>query len=55
MAGEIKTLADRSREATEQIRSILEDTRKWIAAVVMATEQGNKAVTSGVTAVHTGR
>jgi len=48
VAGEIKTLADRSREATEQIRSILEDTRKWIAAVVMATEQGNKAVTSGV-------
>ncbi len=48
VAGEIKTLADRSRESTEQIRSILEDTRKWIAAVVMATEQGNKAVSSGV-------
>lgn len=48
VAAEIKILADRSREATEQIRSILEDTRKWIAAVVMATEQGSKAVASGV-------
>ncbi|MGC8603405.1 MAG: methyl-accepting chemotaxis protein [Desulfomonilaceae bacterium] len=48
VAGEIKLLADRSRESTEQIRSILEDTKKWITAVVMATEQGNKAVLSGV-------
>ena len=48
VAGEIKSLADRSREATEQVRGILEDTRKWIGAVVMATEQGNKAVAAGV-------
>ena len=48
VAGEIKSLADRSREATEQVKSILEDTRKWIGAVVMATEQGNKAVAAGV-------
>jgi methyl-accepting chemotaxis protein len=48
VAGEIKSLADRSREATEQVRNILEDTRKWIGAVVMATEQGSKAVAAGV-------
>ena len=47
VAQEIKTLADQSREATDQIRSILEDTRKWVGAVVMATEQGTKAVQSG--------
>lgn len=45
---EIKTLADGSREATDQIRKILDDTRKWVSAVVMATEQGSKAVDSGV-------
>ena len=45
---EIKTLADESKEATDQIRAILDDTRKWVGAVVMATEQGNKAVDSGV-------
>lgn len=48
VAHEIKTLADQSRRATEQVRSILEDTRKWVSAVVMATEQGSKAVDAGV-------
>jgi len=48
VAHEIKSLADQSREATEQVRSILEDTRKWVSAVVMATEQGTKAVDRGV-------
>ncbi len=48
VAHEIKSLADQSREATEQVRSILEDTRKWVSAVVMATEQGTKAVDKGV-------
>lgn len=48
VAQEIKSLADQSREATEQIRTILEDTRKWVSAVVMATEQGTKAVDKGV-------
>ncbi len=48
VAHEIKTLADQSREATDQVRSILEDTNKWVSAVVMATEQGNKAVEAGV-------
>ncbi len=48
VAQEIKTLADQSREATDQVRGILEDTRKWVSAVVMATEQGGKAVDAGV-------
>lgn len=48
VAHEIKTLADQSKEATAQIRTILEETRKWVSAVVMATEQGTKAVGMGV-------
>ncbi len=48
VAHEIKALADQSREATDQVRSILEDTNKWVSAVVMATEQGSKAVEAGV-------
>ena len=48
VAQEIKSLAEQSRDATEQVRSILEETRKWVSAVVMATEQGTKAVDKGV-------
>lgn len=48
VAHEIKTLADESREATEQIRAILQDIQKWVGAVVMATEQGAKAVDAGM-------
>lgn len=48
VAHEIKNLADQSKEATEQIRNILDETRKWVSAVVMATELGGKAVDSGV-------
>jgi methyl-accepting chemotaxis protein len=48
VAHEIKSLADQSKAATAQVRSILEDTRKWVSAVVMATEQGIKAVDVGV-------
>ncbi len=48
VAHEIKTLADQSRGATTQVRSMLEDNRKWVGEVVMATEQGNKAVEAGV-------
>lgn len=48
VAHEIKSLADQSKEATAQVRSILDDTRKWVSAVVMATEQGSKAVEAGV-------
>jgi methyl-accepting chemotaxis protein len=48
VAHEIKNLADQSRQATDQIRTILDETRKWVSAVVMATEQGTKAVEAGV-------
>ncbi len=48
VAHEIKTLADQSRDATEQVRGILQENRKWVSAVVMATEQGIKAVDAGV-------
>jgi methyl-accepting chemotaxis protein len=48
VAQEIKNLADQSKAATEQVRSILEETRRWVAAVVMATDQGAKAVAAGV-------
>ncbi len=55
VAQEIKSLADQSKQATERIRSILEDTQKRVGAVVMAAEQGGKAVESGVAAsVQTG-
>jgi len=48
VAQEIKALADQSKQATEQVRAILNDTRRWVSAVVMATEQGGKAVEAGV-------
>jgi methyl-accepting chemotaxis protein len=48
VAQEIKSLADQSRQATGQVRSVLVDTQKWVSAVVVATEQGGKAVQSGV-------
>lgn len=48
VAQEIKSLADQSRTATQQIRNILDENRKWVSAVVMATEQGGKAVDAGV-------
>ncbi len=50
VAQEIKSLADQSKQATEQVRNILEDTQKRVGAVVMAAEQGGKAVESGVAA-----
>jgi len=48
VAQEIKLLADQSRQATEQVRAILEDSRKLVSSVVMAAEQGSKAVEAGV-------
>jgi methyl-accepting chemotaxis protein len=48
VAQEIKSLADQSRDATEQVGKILEETSKWVAAVVTAAEAGNRAVDAGV-------
>ncbi|MBI5571191.1 MAG: methyl-accepting chemotaxis protein [Desulfomonile tiedjei] len=48
VAQEIKSLADQSKAATDQIRSILDETKRWINAVVMSAEQGTNAVLAGV-------
>ncbi len=48
VASEIKSLADQSKTATEQVRAILEEIKKWVTAVVTATEQGRRAVDAGV-------
>ena len=48
VAQEVKSLAEQSREATAQVRSILNDIQKATNAAVLATEQGNQAVGIGV-------
>jgi len=48
VAQEIKMLADRSKEATAQVRVILRDVQKSISSAVMATEEGGKAVDEGL-------
>ena len=47
VAQEIKSLAEQSKQATAQVRTILGDIQKATAAAVLATEQGNKAVEAG--------
>jgi methyl-accepting chemotaxis protein len=48
VAQEIRNLAEQSKQATAQVRDILNDLQKATSAAVMATEQGNKAVDAGV-------
>jgi methyl-accepting chemotaxis protein len=48
VAQEIRSLAEQSKQATAQVRDILNDLQKATSAAVMATEQGNKAVNAGV-------
>ncbi|MFZ4463352.1 MAG: methyl-accepting chemotaxis protein [Bacteroidales bacterium] len=48
VAQEIKILANRSKEATAQVRNILRDVQKSISSTVMATEEGGKAVEEGL-------
>jgi methyl-accepting chemotaxis protein len=48
VAQEIKNLAGQSKQATLQVRNILNDIQKATGAAVMATEQGSKAVDAGV-------
>jgi methyl-accepting chemotaxis protein len=48
VAQEVKSLADQSKQATTQVRTILNDIQKAISGAVMATEQGSKTVDSGV-------
>lgn len=47
IASEVKNLADQSREATVQVRSILGDIQKGITSSVMLTEEAVKRVESG--------
>lgn len=48
VAQEVKSLAEQSRQATNQVRAILGDIQKATGAAVMATEEGGKAVEAGV-------
>ncbi len=48
VAQEVKTLSEQSREATTQVRGILNYIRKATSGAVLATEQGGKAVAGGV-------
>ncbi len=48
VAHEVKSLAEQSRQATLQVRTLLNDIQKATGAAVMATEQGAKAVEAGV-------
>jgi methyl-accepting chemotaxis protein len=48
VAQEVKSLAEQSKQATAQVRGILGDIQKATGGAVMATEQGSKAVASGV-------
>jgi len=47
VAQEVKSLAEQSRQATTQVRTILMEVQKATSAAVMATEQGSKAVVAG--------
>jgi methyl-accepting chemotaxis protein len=47
VAHEVRSLAVQSKEATAQVRTILNDIQKATNAAVMATEQGSKAVETG--------
>ncbi|MGC3990737.1 MAG: methyl-accepting chemotaxis protein [Chthoniobacteraceae bacterium] len=44
VAQEVKSLAEQSRGATNQVRTILSDIQRATAAAVLSTEQGSKAV-----------
>jgi methyl-accepting chemotaxis protein len=47
VAQEVKNLSVQSKQASSQVRSILNDVQKAISAAVMATEQGSKMVEAG--------
>lgn len=47
VASEVKTLAERSKEATEEIRSILAEIQRSSNSAVMVTEQGVKRADEG--------
>lgn len=48
VALEVRNLAEQSRQATSQVKTILQDVQNAISAAVMSTEEGTKVVDSGV-------
>jgi methyl-accepting chemotaxis protein len=48
VAEEVRDLAERSRQATVQVKTILSDIQKATASTAMATEEGKKGVDAGV-------
>jgi methyl-accepting chemotaxis protein len=48
VAGEIRTLAEQSKQATTQVRTILSDIQKAANTAVLATEQGTRVVQNGM-------
>lgn len=48
VAQEVKSLAEQSKQATAQVRTLLGDIQRATSAAVLATEQGSKAVQAGV-------
>jgi methyl-accepting chemotaxis protein len=48
VAQEVRSLAEQSKQATAQVRSILGDIQKATTGAVRATEQGGKAVDAGM-------
>jgi methyl-accepting chemotaxis protein len=48
VATEVRNLAEQSKQATSQVRSILSDIEKATHAVVLDTEQGAKGVEAGI-------
>ena len=48
VAHEIRSLSEQSKQSTAQVRTILSDIQKATSAAVLATEQGSKAVETGV-------
>lgn len=48
VAQEVRTLAEQSKQATTQVRGILNEIQKATSAAMLATEQGSKAVDAGL-------
>ena len=48
VAREVKRLAEQSKQATAQVRSLLSEIKKASTAAVLVTEQGAKAIETGV-------
>ena len=51
VAQEVRTLAEHSKRATSQVRAILGDIQKSTSNAVLATEEGNKAVSTALRTV----